>query len=187
MARARATAVVSLLLLVPGRSGVTAERTGTPTPRPDATASGRAGGPSAGSVGAATVEPGVPLFDGLETSSRIQRARSDREKAEAYRDSMTEGIRLEVRAAWADLVSASERLGVAETALGQADEALRVVRERYTEGMAVMVELLGAEAARTSARGNQAAATRDLALARAALDLATGRSDASPGEAPAAR
>ncbi len=129
----------------------------------------------------------IPIFDGLETSSRIQRARSDREKAEAYRDSMTEGIRLEVRAARADLVSASERLRVAETALGQADEALRVVRERYTEGMAVMVELLGAEAARTSARGNRAAATRDLALARAALDLATGRSVAASGEAPAHR
>jgi outer membrane protein len=128
-----------------------------------------------------------PIFDGLETQSRIQRARSDKEKLAAYRDSMTEGIRLEVRTAWADRVSASERLKVAESALGQAEEALRVVKERYAEGMAVMVELLGAEAARTSAQGNKAAATRDLALARAALDLATGRSIAAAQEAPAAR
>jgi tetratricopeptide (TPR) repeat protein len=70
MARARAAAVVSFLLLVPGRPGVTAERTGAPTPRPDATTSGRASGPSAESVGAATVEQGVPLFDGLGGLSR---------------------------------------------------------------------------------------------------------------------
>jgi len=127
----------------------------------------------------------IPLFDGLETSSRINRARADREKLLAYRDAMTEGIRLEVRAAWADLVSATERLRVAESALGQADEALRVVRERYTEGIAVMVELLGSEAARTSAQGNKAMATRDLALSRAALDLATGRNVAAGGAAPA--
>ena len=128
-----------------------------------------------------------PLFDGLETSSRIRRARADREKLLAYHDSMTEGIRLEVRAAWADLVASSERLRVADSALGQADEALRVVRERYTEGIAVMVELLGSEAARTSAQGNRAMAVRDLALARATLNLATGRSIAAEMAAPAAR
>jgi outer membrane protein TolC len=148
----------------------------------DETLFGRAG--SNWTVGASLR---IPLFDGLETSSRVHRARADKEKLLAYRDSMTEGIRLEVRAAWADLVSASERLRVAGSALGQADEALRVVRERYAEGIAVMVELLGSEAARTSAQGNRATVTRDLALARAALDLATGRSIAAAGEAPAAR
>ena len=61
------------------------------------------------------------------------------------------------------------------------------MRERYTEGIAVMVELLGSEAARTSAQGNRAMATRDLVLARATLDLATGRGVATAGDAPAAR
>ena len=145
----------------------------------DETLFGRAG--SNWTVGASLR---IPLFDGLETSSRIRRARADREKLLAYHDSMTEGIRLEVRAAWAELVSASERLRVADSALGQADEALRVVKERYAEGIAVMVELLGAEAARTSAQGNRAMATRDLALARASLDLATGRGVLAANGAP---
>lgn len=148
----------------------------------DETLFGRAG--SNWTVGASLR---IPLFDGLETSSRIHRARADKEKLLAYHDSMTEGIRLEVRAAWAGLASASERLRVSESAVGQADEALRVVRERYTEGVAVMVELLGSEAARTSAQGNRAMATRDLVLARATLDLATGRGLAPAGDAPAAR
>ncbi len=148
----------------------------------DETLFGRAG--SNWTVGASLR---IPIFDGLETASRIHRARADKERLVAYHDSMTEGIRLEVRAAWADLVSASERLRVAESALGQADEALRVVRERYSEGIAVMVELLGSEAARTSAQGNKATAARDLALARAALNLATGRSITADAGAPASR
>jgi outer membrane protein TolC len=61
----------------------------------------------------------------------------------------------------------------------QAEEALRIVRERYAEGMAVMVELLGAEAARTTARAGRAAAARDAALAEAALGLATGTGPAT--------
>jgi outer membrane protein len=142
---------------------------------------------SAGSNWTVGASVRLPLFDGLETSSRIQRARSDKEKLLAYRDSMSEGIRLEVRSAWADRISASRRLEVALSALGQAEEALRVVKERYGEGMAVMVELLGAEAARTSAQGSKAAATRDLVLARAALDLASGRRLAPAAASPAER
>jgi outer membrane protein len=124
----------------------------------------------------------VPLFDGLETAARTARARADRERLLALREAMAEGIRLEVRAAWADRNAAAERLRVAESALSQSEEALRIVRDRYDEGMAVMVELLGAEAARTAVQGNRAAAIRDLALGNAALDLATGREAGAPAE-----
>ncbi len=122
----------------------------------------------------------VPVFDGRETAARVARAAADREKLEALRAAMSEGIRLEVRAAWADRVAAAERLGVAKAAVAQAEEALRIVRDRYDEGVAVMVELLAAEAARTSAQGHRAAAARDLAIASAALDLATGHGASAP-------
>lgn len=128
-----------------------------------------------GSNWSAGVSVRVPLFEGTETGARVARAAADLDRVRAFREAMAEGIRLEARAAWADRAAASERLAVATSALAQADEALRIVRERYSEGMAVMVELLGAEAARTAALGNRAAAARDLALASAALDLASGR------------
>lgn len=117
----------------------------------------------------------VPIFDGMETKARRDRARAERSRLEADREAMAEGIRLEVHAAWARRRSAAERLDTAESALELAGEALRIVRERYAEGMAVMVELLGAEAARTRAQGNRAGAVRDLAIAQAALDLASAR------------
>lgn len=125
----------------------------------------------------------LPVFDGLETRARLEKARAERAKLADLREALAEGIRLEVSAAWADVVSASERLQVAESALGHSEEALRIVRERYAEGLAVIVELLGSEAGRTEAQGNRAAAQRDLALARAALDLAAGRQPAAGSEA----
>ncbi len=124
----------------------------------------------------------LPVFDGTETRARLARARSDSMRLSAMREAMAEGIRLEVRAAWADRAAAAERLSVAEEATAQADEALRIVRERYGEGMAVMVELLGAEAARTQAQGARAVAVHDLAVAQAALDLASGRTTVPPQE-----
>lgn len=122
----------------------------------------------------------IPIFTGMEGNARVARARADTARVEAYRQAMADGVRLQVRAAWADRSAAAERLRTAESALALADEALRIVRERYQEGMAVMVELLGAEASRTSAQGNRAAAARDLAVARSSLDLASGRPLAPP-------
>ena len=118
----------------------------------------------------------VPVFDGTETGARIARARAGRDRLAAMRRAMEDGIRLEVRAAWADRAAADERLTVAHAAVGQARESLRIVRERYSEGMAVMVELLAAEAALTQAEASEVEARRAAFLARAALDLATGRS-----------
>jgi outer membrane protein TolC len=117
----------------------------------------------------------VPLFDGLETRARLARARADRARLESQRRRLVEGIRLEVTGAWAAGAAAARRLEVAEGALASAEEALRIVRDRYEEGMAVVVELLGAESALTAARGTRVAAASELALAGAALDLATGR------------
>ena len=118
----------------------------------------------------------IPIFDGLESAARIDRARADLQQLQAMRRNMEEGIRLQVRSAYADCISALERLKVADSAVGQSEEALRIVRERYGEGMAMMVELLGSESAHTAAQGARVEAERDLALARAALDLATARS-----------
>lgn len=122
----------------------------------------------------------IPVFEGLESLARTARARADLEKIRAWRDAAADGVRLQVEAARADCVSAAARLRAAESSLQAADEALRIVRDRYEEGMAVIVELLGAEASRTRVQGERESAIHDLALARASLDLAVGRAVPAP-------
>ncbi|HEX6851733.1 MAG TPA: TolC family protein [Candidatus Polarisedimenticolaceae bacterium] len=117
----------------------------------------------------------LPIFDGLETRARAARARADRDRLQAIRSQAAEGALLETRAAEAARSAASGRLIAARGAVGLAEEALRIVKDRYAEGLAVMVELLGAEAARTASLAELASAEHDLALARAAHDFAAGR------------
>ena len=117
----------------------------------------------------------VPLLDGFNSRSRTAEVRAERERAEQLRRAMIDGIELEVLVALAERTSSAERFVVARSALEQADEALRIVRERYSEGMAVMVELLGAETAHTWAKANHVLAMSDVAVADVGLDLVLGR------------
>jgi outer membrane protein TolC len=117
----------------------------------------------------------LPVFDGLETRARAARARADRDRLQALRTQAAEGALLETRAAESARRTASARLLAARATVGLADDALRIVKERYEEGLAVLVELLSAEAARTASQAELASAEHDLALARAAFDFAAGR------------
>ena len=114
------------------------------------------------------------IFDGSRTKGQSARARADLARLQAMNAGLRQGIRVEVHAAWAGRESARRRLDVAVTALERAEEALRIVRERYGEGLAMIVELLSTEAAFTKAQANQVQAVSELWLAEAGLDLASG-------------
>jgi len=114
------------------------------------------------------------IFDGNRTKGQSARARADLARLEAMHAGLRQGINVQVQAAWADRESARRRLDVAVAARSRAEEALRIVRERYGEGLAVIVELLGTEAAFTRAQANHAQAVSELWLAEASLDLASG-------------
>jgi len=114
------------------------------------------------------------IFDGNRTKGQSARARADLARLQAMQASLEQGIRVQVHATWADRESARRRLDVAVAALERAEEALRIVRERYGEGLTVIVELLGTEAAFTKAQANHVQAVSELWLAQASLDLASG-------------
>jgi len=116
----------------------------------------------------------VSVFDGRESAARVARSRADTSRLIAFRDALRQRIRLEVRAAWAELESATGQFHAASTALEASREALRIVRDRYEEGLALIVELLSAEAAYTRAQAELVASRGKVWLASAGLDLASG-------------
>ncbi len=122
----------------------------------------------------------IPLYDGCEGIAKRDRARADRARLEAMREAFASGVGLEIRGAEADRTAAAERLRMAESNLTLSREVLRIVRERYGEGLGTIVELLGAEASTTQASASKAQATRDLAVSRLAFELAAGRPIAPP-------
>lgn len=113
-------------------------------------------------------------FDGFETRARVARAQAESARLAALREARVQQIRLEVRSALAGVEAAAERWTTAAGAQRQAEEALRIVRDRYGEGMALSVELLAAEAALTRARAEHVVAEGGVWLAHAELERATG-------------
>ena len=90
-----------------------------------------------------------------------------------YRD-LQSVIELQVRSAWLQLNATNARINLATHAVEQADENLRVVRDRYRNGEGTNTEVLDAEGLRTLSRSNYDNAQYDAAFARYRLQRATG-------------
>jgi outer membrane protein TolC len=83
-------------------------------------------------------------------------------------------IELAVRQAWLDVEQTRQLIGVSEAAVAQAEENLRVVRDRYRNGEGTNTEVLDAETLWLSSRSNFDTARHDAALAEFRLARAVG-------------
>ncbi len=114
------------------------------------------------------------LFSGLAPSAKVAETRAAHRQVQALRRQMQNQVFLEVRQAYSQAESACQRVGVTRQAVGQAEEALRIVANRYGVGLLTIVELLGAEAALQQARTLQALAAHDVTVSKTRLRLAAG-------------
>ena len=99
-----------------------------------------------------------------------QAAATSRERA-----NLTTLIELAVREAWLDAQETKQRIGVTVGAVAQAEENLRVVRDRYRNGEGTNTEVLDAEALWRLSQSNYDSARYDAALAGFRLARAVGR------------
>ena len=90
------------------------------------------------------------------------------------RSDLLSSISLQVRRAWNDRQEAEARTHVAESAVNQAIENLRVVQNRYEAGSSANIEVLDAETLRQQALNNRDNARYELALAKLRLARAVG-------------
>ncbi|MEZ5288180.1 MAG: TolC family protein [Vicinamibacterales bacterium] len=117
----------------------------------------------------------VNLFRGPADHARVAAARHaqtlraiDREKAEA-------AARLDVRVALARLEAARAAEAVTRTAVAQAHESQRIIRDRYESGLADVTALLAASEGVQQAEARQAAARVEITVAAATLTRAIGQ------------
>jgi outer membrane protein len=90
------------------------------------------------------------------------------------RSDLLSSISLQVRRAWNDRLEAQARTHVAEAAVDQAIENLRVVQNRYEAGSSANIEVLDAETLRQQALSNRDNARYELVLAKLRLARAIG-------------
>jgi outer membrane protein TolC len=115
------------------------------------------------------------VFDGRATRARVRQARERHDGARRMNEFLRHAVGLEVRQAWYEVQAARKRLEQTVRAVEMSGESLRIVEDRYREGLVTLVELLEAENALTRARTREVAARRDLLTGQATLDLAVGR------------
>lgn len=114
------------------------------------------------------------LFDGGLTGHRADAVERQAAALAEQRDDLVSLIALQVRQTWLDVEETRKRLAVTGSAVEQAEENLRVARDRYANGLSTHSEVLGAETLRAGSQGNHANALSDAALAGLRLRRATG-------------
>ena len=125
-------------------------------------------------VGMAGIGVQWALFDGGQSRKRAAALDRNRRATEQQRADASSQIELQVRQAYLDIHESRQRVVVTAQAADQADENLRIARERYTAGLGTQTQLLQAETLRVQALRNRDDASLDAGLAQLRLARAVG-------------
>jgi outer membrane protein TolC len=107
-------------------------------------------------------------------SARADQALVDKRLAQTERDRVADQIRVEAVRAYNRFRAAEEQVEVAEGAMSQASEGLRIVQNRYEAGLTTITDVLRAETAMVRTRLNVLRSRYDHYLSYAAVLLSIG-------------
>lgn len=116
----------------------------------------------------------LPLFTGGRISSSIREAEFNLKQIKAMLQGMEQRICGETRQAFFNARSAWERIHVAQSAIGQSKESLRIVKNRYNSGLFTITDLLDVEVVVQQSLTNHLKAVHDYRTAITRLELAAG-------------
>ncbi|MBT1077287.1 TolC family protein [Geobacter grbiciae] len=114
------------------------------------------------------------IFDGWSSRNRASALGQQASAVTEQKKETLSLISLQVRKSWLDLKSASKRIEVTQSAITQANENLRVARDRYTNGLSTNTEVLDAETMRTLSETSHANARYDAVMAGIRLKHSVG-------------
>jgi outer membrane protein TolC len=117
----------------------------------------------------------LPVFDAGSRAHRVARSKAELAREQATYDTHLLQVRQEVWAAVTELERARDSIAANETNLRASEESLRVERERYQNGAALITDLLDTQTALASAEASLAQARWSCLSARAAYERAVGR------------
>ena len=114
------------------------------------------------------------IFQGGATFYGVSRAIADRDRLTFFLQSQKNRVGLEVKNFYLNAQEASARVVVAGKAIAQAEENLRIQKDRFNLQVATTTDILDAQAMLTRAQMNYILARSDYARSRAALRAAMG-------------
>jgi len=121
------------------------------------------------------------IFNGRADQARLAESRFQERRQRAMQEHLAQAIRLQVQQAYLELDTSAQRITVNEQTSAQAEESLRIIRNRYQAGLATVTDVLRAETALNGSRTNYLKAQFDQKISRANLELQVGRLDENSG------
>jgi outer membrane protein TolC len=113
-------------------------------------------------------------FDGGTVQAAVDRAQAGHAETAARLRQAEDGISFDLREALRQGREAEHRLAAREAALVDAEEAQRLTRKRYENGLTTLVDLLSVQTQLDKARADRVAARHSLELSRIELKRAAG-------------
>jgi outer membrane protein len=123
------------------------------------------------------IQLSVPLLAGGVDLARLRQQEAALRALEAARDTVTLQARVEAQQLVSAVEAARARLEADEGIATSARENLSIAEERYSAGVATIIELADAEQSLTTAQAQESRARYTLATARARRDRAAGRGE----------
>ncbi len=120
------------------------------------------------------VQAEVTLFDGFQRSAGVANAEAQERAARDDVDKAANNLKLDLVSASLQAGEAWDRLAVARKSIENAEEALRITREKYKLGAADIPELLTAQVGLSGTRTRNVAALYDCLTALSNLERARG-------------
>jgi outer membrane protein len=115
------------------------------------------------------------LWNWGDTAFKIGENKVKLTQAEDSKTELIESITLEVKNDYLNMLVAEKNIGVAEIAIAQAEENLRMNEERYKYQVATQTDVINAVTLLSQARTNYFGALSDFNIAKASLERAMGR------------
>ena len=117
----------------------------------------------------------IPLFNGLQTRTGVQRAAISREVAQINRQEAENTLRQSIETAYSDALAASKTYGASLKQVNARNEAYRMVKQRYEVGASNYVEYRIAETDLFQSRSDLARAKFNFIFRKKLLDFYQGK------------
>jgi outer membrane protein TolC len=117
----------------------------------------------------------VPIWNWGQTESKVNEARAQRSQAELAEKQAADVVYLDVTQSYLNFEKAKDKIGVAQTAVNDAEESYRISDQKFKVGLVTNTDLMDAETALLQAKLNYTQALTGLEVARVNLEKATGQ------------
>jgi outer membrane protein TolC len=116
----------------------------------------------------------IPIFEGGRIEARVRQERAHLSAAQERLRRLERQVQLDVETAVLNIGFAAQRVEATEKAIEQAEESLRIEREKYDLGRGSITDVLDAQSAMLDSQTNYYRALADYNTALAQLKLAVG-------------